>query len=174
VEHHLYSDLDQHLLVRPATIDDAMQIAQLSTGDIALSEEALDAAVAIVAERLAVASGDDFFTIVAERKDNATVVGWLAAGGSRGQEHKGWSEIYAQATDASTGNTLIDEALLAVALPALTLAQFAGVMTTIDRDDDLRVELFDDLGFVAEVQPEGQDFDPERNHVRYSFSFLDG
>ena len=150
-----------------------MQIAQLSTGDIALSEEALDAAVAIIAERLAVASGDDFFTIVAERKDNAAVVGWLAAGGSRGQEHKGWSEIYAQAADATTGNTLIDEALLAVALQALTLAQFAGVTTTIDRDDELRVELFDDLGFVADDQPQGQDRDFGSDHVRYSLSFLE-
>lgn len=171
MEHHLFSDLDPIVIVRPATIDDAPDIARLSTGDITLSEEALDAAIAIIAERLAVASGDDFFTIVAERRDTSSLSGWLSAGGCRGQEHKGWSEIYALATELKSTNTLVDEALLEVALHALTLAQFAGVTTLVDSADDLRVELFEDLGFSVE-SAHTSDHDQPSSVTRYSLDFI--
>jgi hypothetical protein len=154
VKHHLFDDTDPNLIIRPAQIDDTPDITRLSTGDIPLSEEALDAAQLIVAERLAIESGDDYFTIVAERRDNGRVVGWLAGGGCRGQKLKGWGELYAVGTDPTEPSTIVEEAMLGVALNALKLAQFAGVTTLVEDDDTMRSELFEDLGFTTEP-PEG-------------------
>lgn len=150
MKHHLFDDTDPDLIIRPAQIDDTPDITRLSTGDIPLSEEALDAAQLIVAERLAIESGDDYFTIVAERRDNGRVIGWLAGGGCRGQNLKGWGELYAVGTDATEPSTIVEEAMLGVALNALKLAQFAGVTTLVEDDDTMRSELFEDLGFTTE------------------------
>lgn len=172
VQHHLFDDTDPDLIVRPALIDDTTAITRLSTGDLPLSEEALDAAQLIVAERLAIESGDDYFTIVVERRDDARVVGWLSGGGCRGQELKGWGELYALATDASQPSTIVEEAMLGVAMHALKLAKFAGVTTIVEQDDTMRTELYDDLGFnTGPIEDTVDDAIPE-HCVRYSLTFI--
>jgi len=171
VEHHLIDDTNPNLLVRPAIIDDTPAIAELSTIDLSLSEEALDAAQTIVAERLAVESGDDYFTIVAEDRSNGEIVGWLAGGGSRGQALKGWGELYALSTQMDDDSTLVDEALLAVAVNALRLAQFTGVTTWVDSEDSIRCELFADLGFSTELLEADGEPDTPAHFVRYSLAF---
>lgn len=171
VEHHLFNDSDPDLRIRPAALEDALSITRLSTQDLPLSEEALNAARQIVHERLTVASGDDYFTIVAERKPTSQIVGWLAGGGCRGQELKGWGELYALSSDQLSSGTEIDEALLAVALNALHIAQFAGVTVLLEREDSIRMELFEDFGFIADDgTPEELD-QAEGPLIRYSLGF---
>ena len=175
MEHHLFNDSAPDLLIRPATIEDASSIARLSTQDLPLSEEALRAARLIVEERLAIASGDDYFTIVAERTPASEIVGWLSGGGSRGQEQKGWGELYALSSDQLISGTEVDEALLSVALHALRVAQFTGVTVLAERDDTIRTELFEDLGFITDASTDqGPDHDTEQTPsplVRYSLEF---
>lgn len=171
VEHHLIDNSFPGLLVRPATIDDTPVITQLSTSDLPLSEEALDAAQTIVAERLAVESGDDYFTIVAEQKTTHKVVGWLAAGGCRGQELKGWGELYALSSLTDENSAFVDEALVGVALNALHLAQFSGVTTLVDGEDQPRREMFTDFGFTTDLLEVADDAEVLSHLVRYSLSF---
>lgn len=184
MRHHLFDESDPLVVVRPATIEDAFEIAQLSTGDLPLSDAALDASLEIVAERLSIPSGDDYFTIVAEHREQERVVGWLSGGGCRGQDRKGWGEIYAYSTERSLPSTLVDEALVAVAVNALKQAQFTGVTLAVDADDGLRRELFEDFGFAAEVidasdaEPSTDDATDARTSkshllVRYSVTFIE-
>jgi len=171
VEHHLFDDSDPDLRIRPAALEDASSITRLSTQDLPLSEEALNAAQQIVHERLTIASGDDYFTIVAERKPTSQIVGWLAGGGCRGQELKGWGELYALSSDQLASGTEIDEALLAVALNALNVAQFTGVTVLLEREDSIRIELFEDLGFIAEDGALEELDQAEGPLIRYSLGF---
>ncbi len=171
MDEYLYDDGEKDLRIRPAIIDDAAAITRLSTQDVSLSTEALDAAQHIVTERLAIASGDDYFTIVAEDSTTDEVVGWLAGGGCRGQERKGWGELYALSSDTAIPGTRIDEVLVAVGLHALRNAQFTGVTVLLERADLDRIEMFEDFGFV-----EGGDEDQIHDEVgsqsvRYSLSF---
>lgn len=171
MEHHLFDDSDPVLLVRPAVIGDASSITRLSTQDLPLSEKALDAAEQIVEERLAIVSGDDYFTIVAERKSTSEIVGWLAGGGCRGQELKGWGELYALSSDQLISGTEADEALLAVALAALSVAQFAGVTILLEREDSIRTELFEDFGFIVEDECDQDSDQTPGPLIRYSLGF---
>jgi len=171
VEHHLFDDSDKELRVRPAKIEDASAITRLSTQELPLSDAARFAAQRIVEERLGIASGDDYFTIVAERKPSAEIVGWLTGGGCRGQEFKGWGELYALSSEQFATNIEIDEALLGVALHALEAARFSGVTILLERADSIRRELLEDLGFIAEH--DDTDNEPAMRDVliRYSFEF---
>lgn len=149
MEHHLFDDSDPELVVRPAAVGDAESITRLSTQDLQLSDHALEAAQGIVEERLSIISGDDYFTIVAERPASSEIVGWLAGGGCRGQELKGWGELYALSSDPLLSGTMVDEALVAVAVHALDIAQFAGVTVLVECDDRMRSEMFEDFGFTV-------------------------
>ncbi len=170
MQHHLVDESDLTHRVRPGVFADAAAISQMATGDFDLSKEAQLAAIAIIEERLSVPSGDDYFTIVVEDREALHLRGWLSAGGSRGQEHKGWAEIYAMEVDPTATNTYFEEALLKVALSALQLAQFAGVTILVDDRDELRRELFEDLEFIVESDNE---VDRPRGHdLRYSLDLL--
>lgn len=150
VEHHLVDGTHEHFAIRPATIDDATEIARLTSCDIALSTDAKTAAEQIVKERLAIESGDDYFTIVATEPETGAILGWLGGGGCRGQEMKGWGELYAFATDAGEHTREVEAALVNVALLALKNAKFAGVTVHVCAHEVDRIACLVELGFVMD------------------------
>lgn len=125
-------------------------------------ESDLDALCALVAadprrraelnDSLALGLGDDFFLLVAEDAPRSPahprVVGWCFGGGCRGQEHKGWGEIYELAA-RDEGRQQVLAALVSHAARLLDEAAFAGVRADISPDDGVARQVFEGLGFCC-------------------------
>lgn len=140
-----YGDKRLEVVVRDARVDDAQSL-------VALSRRGTDAgsgdsqAAHLMRSRLSIEPGDDYFTLVAEDRADGHVVGWCAAGGSRGQELKGWGELYSfdevEGADDDVFSALID-----VVVERLTQAQFAAVALWVPENGERSIVRAANSGF---------------------------